>query len=227
MNSMLPIPTRREKTMENNAVMPAEGGVMKEVLSTPFVKDIIRNNLQNIKPDKTHPVVNALIWQEPEIILSILGSIPAVVNSCVGALGETGRQINEKFSPRLLSDYVGSILKDIDTDELKALVDAYVEMGKNLWEASPEFREAVGKAITDDAPPLIGRGISSACRVVNEISKNDPRAVSKFLSDVSDNIEGNALRDATHTIVNAVLDQKLYLFSWTWQLLKKRFSRRK
>ena len=128
---------------------------------------------------------------------------------------------------RLLSDYVGSILKDIDTDELKALVDAYVEMGKNLWEASPEFREAVGKAITDDAPPLIGRGISSACRVVNEISKNDPRAVSKFLSDVSDNIEGNALRDATHTIVNAVLDQKLYLFSWTWQLLKKRFSRRK
>ncbi len=227
MNSMLPIPTRREKTMENNAVMPAEGGVMKEVLSTPFVKDIIRNNLQNIKPDKTHPVVNALIWQEPEIILSILGSIPPVVNSCVGALGETGRQINEKFSPRLLSDYVGSILKDIDTDELKALVDAYVEMGKNLWEASPEFREAVGKAITDDAPPLIGRGISSACRVVNEISKNDPRAVSKFLSDVSDNIEGNALRDATHTIVNAVLDQKLYLFSWTWQLLKKRFSRRK
>lgn len=227
MNSMLPIQTRREKTMENNAVMPAEGGVMKEVLSTPFVKDIIRNNLQNIKPDKTHPVVNALIWQEPEIILSILGSIPPVVNSCVGALGETGRQINEKFSPRLLSDYVGSILKDIDTDELKALVDAYVEMGKNLWEASPEFREAVGKAITDDAPPLIGRGISSACRVVNEISKNDPRAVSKFLSDVSDNIEGNALRDATHTIVNAVLDQKLYLFSWTWQLLKKRFSRRK
>lgn len=227
MNSMLPIQTRREKTMGNNAVMPAEGGVMKEVLSTPFVKDIIRNNLQNIKPDKTHPVVNALIWQEPEIILSILGSIPPVVNSCVGALGETGRQINEKFSPRLLSDYVGSILKDIDTDELKALVDAYVEMGKNLWEASPEFREAVGKAITDDAPPLIGRGISSACRVVNEISKNDPRAVSKFLSDVSDNIEGNALRDATHTIVNAVLDQKLYLFSWTWQLLKKRFSRRK
>ncbi|HPV50306.1 MAG TPA: hypothetical protein PLB14_11400 [Smithellaceae bacterium] len=213
--------------MENNAVMPAEGGVMKEVLSTPFVKDIIRNNLQNIKPDKTHPVVNALIWQDPEIILSILGSIPPVVNSCVGALGETGKQINEKFSPRLLSDYVGSILKDIDTDELKALVDAYVEMGKNLWEASPEFREAVGKAITDDAPPLIGRGISSACRVVNEISKNDPRAVSKFLSDVSDNIEGNALRDATHTIVNAVLDQKLYLFSWTWQLLKKRFSRRK
>lgn len=227
MNSMLPIQTRREKTMENNAVMPAEGGVMKEVLSTPFVKDIIRNNLQNIKPDKTHPVVNALIWQDPEIILSVLGSIPPVVNSCVGALGETGRQLNEKFSPRMLSDYVGSILKDIDTDELKALVDAYVEMGKNLWEASPEFREAVGKAIAEDAPPLIGQGISSACRAVNEISKNDPRAVSKFLSDVSDNIEGHALRDATHTIVNAVLDQKLYLFSWTWQLLKKRFSRRK
>lgn len=97
MNSMLPIPTRREKTMENNAVMPAEGGVMKEVLSTPFVKDIIRNNLQNIKPDKTHPVVNALIWQEPEIILSILGSIPPVVNSCVGALGKQADKLMKNF----------------------------------------------------------------------------------------------------------------------------------
>jgi hypothetical protein len=213
--------------MENSAAMPAEGGVMKEVLSTPFVKDIIRSNLQNIKPDKTHPVVNALIWQDPEVILSILGSIPPVINSCSGALAEVGKQMNEKFPPDLLRDYVGSILKDIDTEELKALAEAYATMIKNLWEVSPEFREAVGNAITEDAPPLIGRGISSACRVVNEISKSDPCVVSKFVSDVASNIDGNELRDATHTIVNAVLDQKLHLFSWAWQLVRKRMKRRK
>jgi len=123
--------------MENNAAMPATGGVMKEVLSTPFVKDLIRLNLQNVKPDKTHPVVNAIIWQDPEMILSILGSIPRVVNSCTGALAEAGRQINEKFSSELLRDYVGSILKDIDTDELKGLAEAYIALGKNLWDASP------------------------------------------------------------------------------------------
>ena len=118
--------------MENSAAMPAEGGVMKEVLSTPFVKDLIRSNLQNIKPDKTHPVVNALIWQDPEVILSVLGSIPSVVNSCTGALAEAGKQLNEKFSPILLRDYVGSILKDIDTEELKGLaeaVEAYQVLG--------------------------------------------------------------------------------------------------
>jgi hypothetical protein len=213
--------------MENNAVMPAEGGVMKEVLSTPFVKDLIRSNLQNIKPDKTHPVVNALIWQDPEIILSVLGSIPAVVNSCTGALAEAGKQINEKFSPVLLRDYVGSILKDIDTEEVKALVDAYVALGKNLWEASPEFREMVGKALTQDAPPLIGQGISSVCRFVNDVSREDPQVVSRFVSDVAANINGNEFKDATHTIVNAFLDQKLHLFSWTWQLIRKRIKRRK
>ncbi|HRS97792.1 MAG TPA: hypothetical protein P5040_06370 [Smithella sp.] len=213
--------------METNAVMPAEGGVLKEVLSTPFVKDIIRNSLQNVKPDKTHPVVNALIWQDPEIILSILGSIPSMVNSCTGALAEAGKQLNEKFSSQLLSEYVGSILKDIDTDELKVLGTAYLELGKKLWEASPEFRDAVGKFVREDAPPLIGRGISSACRAVNAISKDHPRAVSRFVSDVAENLDGEALRDATHTIVNAVLDQKLHLFSWTWQLLKKRFRRTK
>ena len=213
--------------MENSAAMPAEGGVMKEVLSTPFVKDLIRSNLQNIKPDKTHPVVNALIWQDPEVILSVLGSIPSVVNSCTGALAEAGKQLNEKFSPILLRDYVGSILKDIDTEELKGLAEAYAELIKNLWDASPEFREMTGKAITEEAPPLIGKGITSACRFVNEVSKEDPRLVSKFVSDVVANIDGDEFKDATHTIVNAFLDQKLHLISWTWQLLRKRMKRRK
>jgi len=213
--------------MENSAVMPAEGGVMKEVLSTPFIKDLIRSNLQNIKTDKSHPLVMALIWQDPEIILSILGSIPPVVNSCVGALAEVGNQVNEKLSPELIRDYFASILNDIDTNEFKALAEAYTALLKNLWEASPEFREALAKAITGDAPPLIGKGINSATRFINDVNKSDPRVVSKFVSDVVANVDGDAFRDATHTIVNAVLDQKLHLISWTWQLIRKRMKRRK
>lgn len=213
--------------MENSAAMPTEGGVMKEVLSTPFVKDLIRSNLQNIKPDRSHPVVNALIWQDPEVILSVLGSIPSVVNSCTGALAEAGKQINEKFSSVLLRDYIGSILKDIDTEELKGLVEAYAALVTNLWEVSSELREAVGKAITEDAPPLIGKGINSATSFINEVNKSDPRVVSKFVSDVVANIDGDEFKDATHTIVNAVLDQKLHLISWTWQLIRKRMKRRK
>lgn len=213
--------------MENSAVIPAKGGVLKEVLSTPFVKDLIRSNLQSRKPDKSHPLVIALIWQDPEVILSVLGSIPPVVNSCVGALGEAGKQLNEKFSPELLRDYLGSIINDIDTDEFKVLIEAYATMIKNLWEASPELREAVSKTITQEAPPLIGQGINSATRFINEVSKNDPRVVSKFVSDVVANIDGDEFRDATHSIVNAVLDQKLHLFSWAWQLIRKRMKRRK
>ena len=83
--------------MENSAVMPAKGGVLKEVLSTPFVKDIIRSSLQSRKPDKSHPLVVALIWQDPEVILSILGSIPPTVNSCVGALAEVEINSTKNF----------------------------------------------------------------------------------------------------------------------------------
>lgn len=212
--------------MENNAAMPAAGGVMKEVLSTPFVKDIIRSNLNSIKPDKSHPLVMALIWQDPEIILSILGTIPPVVNSCVGALAETGKQVNEKLSPELIRDYFASILKDIDTDEFKALAEAYTTMLKNLWEVSPEFRETLAKAITGDVPPQIGKGINSVTRFINEVNKSDPQVVNKFVSDVVANVDVNAFRDATHTIVNAVLDQKLHLIPWAWQLIRKRMKRR-
>jgi hypothetical protein len=213
--------------MENSAVMPAKGGVLKEVLSTPFVKDIIRSSLQSRKPDKSHPLVVALIWQDPEVILSILGSLPPIVNSCVGALAETGNQLNEKFSPELLRDYLGSIINDIDADEFKALVEAYATMIKNLWEVSPELREAVSKTITQEVPPLIGQGINSATRFINDISKEDPRLISRFVSDVVANTNGSEFWDATHTIVNAVLDQKLPLVSWAWQLLRKRMKRRK
>jgi hypothetical protein len=213
--------------MENSAVMPAEGGVIKELLSTPFVKDIIRSNLQNIKPDKSHPLVMALICQDPEFIFSLLGSIPPIVNSYTGALAEVGKQFNEKLPPELIRDYFASILKDIDTNELKALAESYATLIKNLWEVSPELRKTIAKAVTEDAPPLIGRGISSACRFVNEVSKSDPCAVSKFVSDVATNIDGDEFRNATHTIANAFLDQKLHLISWTWQLLRKRMKRRK
>jgi hypothetical protein len=213
--------------MENSAVMPAEGGVMKEVLSTPFVKDIIRSSLQSRKADKFHPLVMALIWQDPEIILSILGSIPPVVNSCAGALAEVGKQVNEKLSPELIRDYFSSILKDIDTGEFKALAEAYAALIKNVWEVSPELRDAIAKAVTQDAPPLIGKGINSATCFINEVNKSDPRVVSKFVSDVVANVDGDEFRDATHTIVNAVLDQKLHLISWTWQLLRKRIKRKK
>jgi hypothetical protein len=213
--------------MENSAVTPAEGGVLKEVLATPFIKDIIRSFLQSRKPDKSHPLVMALIWQDPEIILSILGSIPPVVNSCVGALAEVGKQVNEKLSPELIRDYFASILKDIDTKELKAFAEAYTTLIKNLWEVSPELREAIAKAITENAPPHIGKGINSATHFINEVNKSDPRVVSKFVSDVVANIDGDEFRDATHTVVNAVLDQKLHLISWTWQLIRKRMKRRK
>ena len=213
--------------MENSAVMPTEGGVLKEVLSTPFVKDIIRSFLQSRKPDKTHPLVMTLIWQDPEVILSILGSIPPVVNSCVGALAEVGNQINEKLSPELIKEYFASILKDIDTDELKAFAESYATLVKNLWDVSPELRDVLAKAVTDEVPPLIGKGISTAARFINEVNKSDSRKVSKFVSNVVANIDGDEFREATHTIVNAVLDQKLHFVSWTWQLLRKRMKRKK
>ena len=205
--------------MENSAVMPTEGGVLKEVLSTPTLK--------SGKPDKSHPIVMALLWQDPEIVLSILGSIPPVVNSCVGALTEVGNQVNEKFSPEMIKEFTASLLRDIDTDKLKTCAEAHATLIKNLWEASPELRETLAKAVTDNAPPLISKGINSAAHFVNEVSKSDPRKVSKFVSDVVANIDGDEFRDASHNIVNAVLDQKLHLVSWTWQLLRKRMKRRK
>jgi hypothetical protein len=211
--------------MENTTVMPNRDGVLREILRTPFVKDIIRSGLKNKTHEKNPSVVMTLIWEDPEIILSILGTLPVLINSCAMTANEVGKQVNEKFSPQLLSDYLGSILGDVNKDHFKACADTYATLIRNLWEASPELRSTVTDILTDVAPKVLGQGINAAARFVNTAQKEDPRAVRQFVSKVVENIDGKEFKAATHTITGALLDQKLPMVSWSWQFMKKRFRK--
>jgi hypothetical protein len=207
----------------------AKSSVIKEILVTPFVKDLIRNSLKSVSIESDPSVVRTLLWQDPEVSLAVLSTLPHIVNRCTGALCETGREIDEKFSPELLKSYLAAMSKDINTDNITACAEVWGIIITNLWEASPEFRKTVADYLSHNLPRILGAGITTAARLINEIDRQDPHAVSRFVSKTLDNTNGKEVEAAARILFNAVLDHKSRFLSWKtlWRFFRDRRSSRK
>jgi hypothetical protein len=194
----------------------AKSSVIKEILATPFVKDLIRSSLKSAACDNDPPLIRTLLWEDPEVSLAVLSTLPHLANRCTGALNEAGREIDEKFPPHLLKGYLTAMSDDIDTDRLKACADIWGKIISNLWEASPEFRESLADYLSRNLPRMLGAGVTATARFINEIDRQDPGAVSRFVAKTLDNTDGKEVEDAARILFNAVLDHKSRFLSWKW-----------
>jgi len=206
-----------------------KSNVVKEILATPFVKDLIRANLKSVANESDQSLVRTLLWEDPEVSLAVLSTLPHLVNRCTGALSEAGREIDEKFSPELLKSYLAAMGNDINTDNITTCAVVWGRIITNLWEASPEFRESVANYLSQNLPRLLGTGITTAARFINEIDRQDPRAVSRFVSNTLDNTDGKEVEAAARIVFNAVLDHRSRFLSWKslWRFFRDRRRGRK
>ncbi|MEA3222906.1 MAG: hypothetical protein U9P49_07060 [Thermodesulfobacteriota bacterium] len=190
------------------------GGILKEILRTPLFKDIIRDYLSNIDPKNGTSMIKTLIWEDPEVILSIMGSIPAIINWVIGALSEMGKQIAGAFPPQLLKVFIVNIGGDIDKEGFKEGLNAYAKLLKGILDASPELRVAIVDGIRGPGAKAIGSGINSASRYINKIYQENPELIGEIISGVVSNIDKKEFSDASNTLVGAVLDQRPPFVSW-------------
>jgi hypothetical protein len=193
-----------------------KSSVIKEILATPFIKDLIRSSLRSAAGENDPPLVRTLLWEDPEVSLAVLSTLPHLANRCIGALDEAGREIDEKFSPDLLKEYLMAVGKDIDTDRAFACAEVWGKIISNLWEVSPEFRKYVADYLSQNLPRMLGAGITSTARFINEIEQQDPGAVSRFVAKTLDNTDGKQVEGAARILFNAVLDHKSRFLSWKW-----------
>lgn len=193
-------------------------GLIKEILSKPTLKDILRGHLRNISQAGGREMVKDLIWQDFEVLFSVLGALPAMVNACVGSVAQMVSEVHAKFSPRLLKGYLGSILADIDRAEIKACAGEVSSLARDVLAESPELKPL----ILEQGPVAVARLINTATTGINTLCRQDPALISTFLSRVIDNLDKPALNDAALNLVDAVLDQKLGLISLTGGLIKRR-----
>jgi len=196
-------------------------GLIKEILSKPTLKDILRGHLRNISPAGGREIVKDLIWQDFEVLFSVMGALPAMVNACVGGLAQMAGEIHAKFSPRLLKGYIGSILSDIDRAELKACAGEVTSLARDVLAESPEVKPF----ILEQGPIAVAKLINTATAGINTLCRQDPALISTFLSRVIDNLDKPALNDAALNLVDAVLDQKLGIVSLAGGIIKRRGAR--
>lgn len=194
----------------------AKSSVIKEILSTPFVKDLIRSSLKSAAFENDPPLVRTLLWEDPEFSLAVLSTLPHLANRCTGSLAEAGREIDEKFSPSLLKGYLTAMGNDIDTDRIVACAEIWEKIIANLWEASPEFREFIADYLSRNLPRILGTGVTVAAHFINEIDRHDPGAFSRFVTKTLDNTDGKEVEGAARIVFNAVLDHKSRFLSWKW-----------
>lgn len=231
--------------MEAAAIEQKDKLILEEFLNTPVVKEVLARTLANIDSRRGTLLVEKLMWKDAEAMLAILATLPHMINYTVNVIAAFGEQARDKFSPPLLKEFLASVLSEVDTVRIKECALVYAALAKDLWNASPELKEKLRdslqtladsmpevKAIVLDmalreGPPLIGRGITAGARAVNSLHARDPQAVSRFVRSVFENVDPVEFRNASHVIAEAFLDQKPPLISWTWQLIVRRFRRKK
>lgn len=121
----------------NKGIIDAINRILGELLKKPVCKNTIRSVLNSIDPESARDLVKTLIWQDPELVLSLMGAAPSIINTMIKALDEIALQI-EKFPPDLVQNFARAIVQDIDKETMGRALSNLSKIINNL---SPIFSE--------------------------------------------------------------------------------------
>ena len=198
-----------------------KGSIIRKILGTPVFKEVLRSHLKGIDTSKTPDMIKTIMWQDVEVFLGILGALPPVINKWVATTGEAGKQISNKFTPQLLKGYMKSLLKDIDTKSLKACGSIYKDLTRKFLEYSPEITSGIADALAKS----VAKGIDSFSYMVNSKAQQDPKFLDRFMTEVSKYIDKQALRDASLTVTDAMLDHRPHIASLAGKVMVGRIRK--
>lgn len=211
---------------EARSLAQARGGLLKAIVSSSLAKDLIRLNVSAMRPDAGRNAVKTLMGEDPEVFLGIVSGLPVVVDSVVGGAAELGARLRDTFTPELLKSFAASIAGDIDGEAARECGRTWAGLAADVLRASPELRALAVQALLTRGPKIMADSVNSFSRAVNGITREDPEALSRFMSAAIENIDGKELGKALALMANALLDQKMRLASWAWGLVRDRVKKR-
>jgi len=211
--------------MQAGLTSQGHGDILKALLRSTLVKDLIRINMNSRHPDSGRNTVKTLMGEDPEVVFGITGSLPVVVNNMTGALTELASQLN-RLPPELVKSFMASLADDIDRDAARECGKAWANLASSMLQASPELKALVVQTILAEGPRINANAINAFSRFVNGITREDPEALGRFVSRVTENVDGKELSKAAAAVTNAFLDQELHLGSWLWKLVRGRMKKK-
>lgn len=112
----------------SRGIVDATNRIFKVILEKPAFKNNVRFLLNSIDSDNARDLAKTVIWQDPEIVLSLVAAIPSFANTLIKFMDEVLIQVAEKFPPDLLKEFIGSIVREIDTDTVERIRDSISTM---------------------------------------------------------------------------------------------------
>ncbi len=122
----------------NRGLIDASARSLNDLLERPIFKDTLRAIFSNIDPDSSRDLVKAALWHDPEVFLAFLGVLPDIANAIIKAVDEFFIQLKEKFPPKLLNEFVESMIHDIDRESARRGLDNLKNLLNDL---SPAFKK--------------------------------------------------------------------------------------
>ena len=92
----------------------SSSGIIKELLKSPLVKQILRENLNNLNEEEAKNLIKTALWTDPELTLSSLAILPTLINGFSAAVLEVDKELEEKVSNEFLSEYLEQLFKQIN-----------------------------------------------------------------------------------------------------------------
>lgn len=203
-----------------------QGGILQELLRTPVVKDILRSGLTSVRHADGRSAVRTVMGQDPEVFLGLAATAPAAMNLLIRSMAELGRQMNTRYSPEILTEFMESLAGEIDTDSLKECKTVWKDLLISLWAASPGARGALLDAVLSKGPGIGAQSINSLSRSINALERDRPGSISAFLSQTLAQVDRGEWSRASQSLAGALLDQKWGVLLWSWRLLKGRIRKR-
>lgn len=121
-------------------------------LRRPRTRESLRVLLRGLDPENARAVVRTALWTEPELFLSLLGSLPRAANAAIYAADELLAQLAEKLSPDLRRELVGSLLADVDHAALARVIGRARALHGELAPLLDETWRSVQAAIDREEP---------------------------------------------------------------------------
>jgi len=115
--------------------------VLREVLSTPALKELVMLQLRDIKPENASGIARTLIWGDPALSMSLVSALPGALNWAAEFLLELARQLDSLPEP-LLADLAGVAGSGLDLERLRRLRDTCLSLAGKLLagQGGPEER---------------------------------------------------------------------------------------
>lgn len=98
---------------EEKGLIDGADRIAKQLLGNSKFKQSMLILLSSVDPQSARGLVRTLFWEDPEMLLSVMGAAPDLVNALIVAMAEVAEQLKSMPAP-LLQQLIGLVVQKID-----------------------------------------------------------------------------------------------------------------